>query len=163
MRRYRQGNEQKTLSIDLSPHHSSTEEMATMINRYRSGLEQDIAKYLRNNKVPFTYEVEKLTYTVPSSKHTYTPDFCIITQSGKQIYIEGKGIWAYDDRYKHLLIRQQYPGLDIRFVFSNSRSKIRKGSKTTYRDICEGRGRGQFRGVTWQYSDKKIPKVWLEE
>lgn len=79
------------------------------------------------------------------------------------MYIETKGIWAYDDRYKHYLIRCQHPELDIRFVFTRSKSRISKGSKTTYRDICEGRGRGVFRGVTWKYADKTIPKEWLNE
>jgi hypothetical protein len=132
-------------------------------NKYRSGLEKDIAAYLYKTKTAFTYEKDKLQYTVPATKRTYIPDFKIITKSGKEIFIEGKGIWVYDDRLKHLFIRNQYPHLDIRFVFSNSKSKIRKGSKTTYADICNGGGRGVFKGVVWKYSDKKIPKDWLEE
>jgi predicted nuclease of restriction endonuclease-like RecB superfamily len=134
-------------------------------NRYRSKIEGEIAKQLRNNKISFDYEPSwgKVVYTVPSKNSVYNPDFYITTRTGKTIIIEVKGIWVYEDRYKHLLLRQQHPELDIRFVFSSSKNRIRKGSKTTYRDICEGKGRGPFKGVVWHYADKKIPKEWLEE
>lgn len=132
-------------------------------NRYRSGLEDEIATQLEKSKTKYYYERGKIGYKIPASEHIYTPDFEVFTASGKCIIVEGKGIWVYEDRYKHLLIRQQHPELDIRFVFSSSKSKIRKGSKVTYADICEGRGRGIFKGVVWQYADKKIPKSWLEE
>lgn len=133
--------------------------------KFRSGLEEDISLQLRNLKIDHAYEPVwgKIPYTVPATQHIYTPDFYIITKSGKRIIIEGKGIWPYEDRHKHLLIRQQYPELDIRFVFSNPKSKIRKGSKTTYADICEGRGRAPFKGITWKYAKQKIPQSWLEE
>ena len=26
-----------------------------------------------------------------------------------------------------------------------------------------GKGRGNFKGVTWQYADRKVPVEWLEE
>lgn len=130
---------------------------------YRSGLEDTNAKLLTKKKVPFTYEVLKIQYTEPASKHTYTPDFVITTKSGKTIIVETKGIWAFKDRLKHLLVRQQHPDLDIRFVFTRSKSKIAKLSKTTYADICNGLGRGKFKGVTWQYADKTIPEDWLNE
>ena len=38
------------------------------------------------------------------------------------------------DRRKHLAIKRQHPKLDIRFVFENSRRKLRKGAKSTYGD-----------------------------
>jgi predicted nuclease of restriction endonuclease-like RecB superfamily len=134
-------------------------------NLYRSGLEVKIAEELNDLGVVYEFEPKenKIAYTVPSSEHTYTPDFVITTKSGKQIIIETKGIWDYADRNKHLLIRQQHPHLDIRFIFTRSKSRIRKGSSTTYADICEGRGRGPFKGVTWKYHDKTIPIEWIEE
>jgi hypothetical protein len=60
-----------------------------------------------------------------------------------------------DDRQKHLLIKQQHPEYDIRFVFSNSKSKLNKESKTTYADWCNKHG--------FQYADKLIPVDWLKE
>jgi hypothetical protein len=130
---------------------------------FRSGIEKEIAKQLKKAKVPYTYEKFKINYKYPEESRLYTPDFKIITRSGKEIIIEVKGIWIYSDRYKHLLVRRQYPELDIRFVFSRSKTRISKVSKTTYADICNGEGRGAFKDVIWKFSDKKIPKEWLNE
>ena len=132
---------------------------------WRSGLEESVAKDLDKKKIYYEYEPSdgKIVYKVPAKESTYTPDFYVTTKSGKTLIIESKGIWDYDDRFKLLLIKQQYPDLDIRFVFQRSKSKIRKGSKTTYADICRGDGRGPFKGITWPYADKNIPREWLEE
>ena len=130
---------------------------------YRSGLEDKVAEQLTAAGREFKYEQDKISYTVPEKIHTYTPDFTIVSDSGKVIYIETKGIWDSDDRYKHLLIRLQHPELDIRFVFQNSKAKIRKGSKTTYEDICNGLGRAPFKNICWKYSNKTIPTTWMEE
>ena len=131
--------------------------------KYRSGLERKAAVSLHRKKIPFSYEKEKIVYVVPSVERVYVPDFCIVTTSGKKIYIETKGIWDADDRRKHLLIKRQRPDLDIRFVFSNPNMRLSKKSKTTYADICEGRGRIPYRGVIWKYSAKTIPPDWLNE
>lgn len=117
---------------------------------YRSGLEETIAKDLREAGISFLYEDKKITYQV-NQVRTYTPDF--ILPNG--IIIETKGRFVVDDRMKHLMIREQYPHLDLRFVFSNSRNKIRKGSKTTYGDWCTKHG--------FLYADKRIPDEWLKQ
>ena len=133
---------------------------------YRSGLEYDTACDLRTKKnISYEYEPsdKKIVYIVPESTHKYTPDFVITTATGKTIIVETKGVFDSEDRKKHLLIRQQHPELDIRFVFTRSKARIRKRSKTTYADICEGRGRAPFKGITWKYSDKTIPEEWLNE
>ena len=132
---------------------------------FRSKLEEDNAKILDQNNIDYDFEPKwgKLKYEVPAKQCTYLPDFYVRTRSGKEIIIECKGIWVYDDRLKHLLIRILRPELDIRFVFSNSKNRIRKGSKTCYADICNGKGRGTFKGVTWQYADRKVTVEWLEE
>ena len=132
---------------------------------YRSGLEKEIATQLKNNKTEYSYEPAwgKISYIIPAKNCKYLPDFYITTKSGKQIIIEAKGIWVFTDRLKHYLIRKMHPKLDIRFVFSNPKSKIRKGSKTTYAHICEGKGRGMFKDIKWKYATKKIPQSWLDE
>lgn len=134
-------------------------------DRHRSGLEVRIAEELNKKKIVYEYEPKdgKLTYEVPSKTCTYTPDFYIRTKTGKEIIVESKGIWDYADRFKHLLIRQQHPHLDIRFVFTRAKQRIRKGSKTTYGDICSGLGRGPFRGIKWKYAEGTIPDEWLKE
>lgn len=132
---------------------------------YKSGLEIAVSEQLNELGVRYDFEPAdgRISYEVPAKEHTYTPDFVIQTKSGKTIIVETKGIWDYADRYKHLLIRQQHPDLDIRFVFTRSKQRIRKGSKTTYADICKGRGRSPFKGTCWKFADKKIPRSWLEE
>jgi len=118
---------------------------------YRSGLEDKIAEQLKSLSVPVRYEELKISYSVPESLHTYTPDF----ELPNGIIIESKGRFVATDRKKHLLIKQQQPTLDIRFVFSNSKAKINKGSKTSYADWCDKFG--------YQYSDKLIPEGWINE
>lgn len=118
---------------------------------WRSGLEQAVQEDLSARGVPYRYEEEKVRYTKPASAHTYCPDF--ILPNG--VVIETKGIFSPEDRKKHELIKAQHPGLDIRFVFSRSKSPIRKGSKTSYADWCVKRG--------FLYADKLIPPAWTEE
>lgn len=131
---------------------------------YKSKLEKTNAKLLEEKGIKFFYEPSegKIKYLIPASIHSYTPDFWLPKEGG-WIIVETKGIWEYTDRLKHVWIKTQYPDLDLRFVFSNSRSKTSKGAKQTYADVCEGRGRGIFRGLKWQYADKKIPESWLRE
>lgn len=117
---------------------------------YRSGLEQDTAKYLKQKGVNFTYEEFKIKWVDPKTK-TYTPDF--VLENG--IIIETKGRFISPDRAKHLAVRDQYPDLDIRFVFTNSRTKLYKGSKTTYGMWCDKYG--------FKYADRVIPNAWLKE
>jgi hypothetical protein len=88
---------------------------------------------------------------VPAKQHKYTPDY--VLPNG--VVIETKGRFLTEDRQKHLLIRAQYPDLDVRFVFSNPRAKIRKGSPTSYADWCEKH--------KFKYNAKVVPKEWLEE
>lgn len=118
---------------------------------YRSGLEEVVADSLRILDIDGEYEKHKIKYIVPSTDHVYTPDFKL----PNGIYIETKGRFVIEDRKKHILIKEQHPDKDIRFVFQNSRNKIRKGSKTTYADWCNKHG--------FLFADKVIPKNWLEE
>ena len=93
---------------------------------YRSGLEEKVSDSLRAFGIEPHYEEKYLEYIVPASKHKYTPDF--VLPNG--ILIETKGVWDSEDRKKHILIKAQHPELDIRFVFSRSKTPIYKGSKT---------------------------------
>lgn len=117
---------------------------------YRSGLEDRISDQLKSLSVPFEYEKLKIKYEV-NEVRTYTPDFKL----PNGIIVESKGRFVAADRKKHLLVRVQNPFLDIRFVFSNSKAKISKGSKTTYADWCDKHG--------FLYADKLIPEEWISE
>lgn len=92
-----------------------------------------------------------MPYTIPATDHIYTPDF--VLPNG--IIIEAKGLFETDDRQKHLLVKKQYPHLEIRFVFSNPNTKIYKGSKTTYAAWCEKHG--------YMYAKGFIPDEWLSD
>lgn len=118
---------------------------------FRSGLEDDVAKMLTEAGVPFTYEENKIKYIKPASEHQYTPDF----ELDNGLIVETKGRFLVADRKKHLLIKRQHPELDIRFVFSNSKQKLAKGSRTTYAAWCEKNG--------FLYADKTIPQHWINE
>ena len=117
---------------------------------YRSGLEEKVAAQLDGLSISYQYEKVKLKYVVNETR-TYTPDFLL----PNGIIIESKGRFVAADRKKHLLVKQQHPDLDIRFVFSNSKAKISKGSNTSYGDWCDKNG--------LLYADKLIPEEWVKE
>lgn len=117
---------------------------------YRSGLEENMAINLKERGVGFTYEEEKIRW-LDSKERTYTPDFVL----SNGIVVESKGRFVSADRRKHKEIKKQYPDLDLRFVFSNSRAKLYKGAKSTYGDWCDKNG--------FLYADKTIPEEWLTE
>ena len=79
--------------------------------RYRSGLEKEIAAFLKSCQKELRYELLKIEWEDLRYRH-YTPDF--ILDNG--IIIETKGMFDSEDRRKHLCIKKQYPKLDIRFV-----------------------------------------------
>lgn len=118
---------------------------------FRSGLEESIAEDLTSKGVGFSFEELVIPYVKPEKPAKYTPDF--VLENG--IIIESKGRFLTEDRQKHLLIQKQHPEYDIRFVFSNSKTKISKRSKTTYADWCDKHG--------FLYADKEIPNAWLKE
>jgi len=117
---------------------------------FRSGLEQTIAKQIKQARHKIRYEVMKIKW-VDFSIRSYTPDF--VLDNG--IILEVKGFWSTSDRRKHVEIKSQHEELDIRLVFENSKRKIRKGSKTTYGDWCKKKD--------ILYCDRVVPKIWLKE
>lgn len=120
---------------------------------YRSGLEEKVAAELTAKGVPVKFEDPDsvIRYTWPQEESKYTPDFRL----PNGIIIETKGRFVTKDRQKHKLIKEQHPDRDIRFVFSNSRQRISKTSKTTYAMWCEKYG--------FKFADKSIPDEWLRE
>jgi len=118
---------------------------------YRSGFEHKVSDQLKENKIKFEYETTVIDYIKPETNHTYTIDFTL----PNGILVETKGRWVLEDRKKHLLIKKQHPELDIRMVFQSSKTKIRKGSKTTYAMYCDKHD------IPW--AEKVIPESWLKE
>ena len=121
-------------------------------NGYRSGLEEDIGLQLKEAGIKAEYEPFRIPYIMPVQNRKYTPDY--VLPNG--IVIESKGRFTPEDRKKHLWIRDDYgDALDLRFVFSNPRGKLRKASKTSYADWCEKHG--------FLFASKEIPDEWLKE
>lgn len=98
-------------------------------SKFRSKFEERLSRHLEH--LGFKYEPIKIDYTVPESKHKYTPDFV----KGRLIY-ELKGRWTATDRKKMRLLVEQHPEYEIIMVFQNPNIKITKGSKTSYADYC---------------------------
>ena len=117
---------------------------------YRSGFEHKVSEQLTESKIKFGYEDTVINYIKPETHHKYTIDFTL----PNGILVETKGRWVIEDRKKHLLIKKQHPELDIRIVFQSAKTKIRKGSKTTYGDYCDKHG------IIW--AEKKVPESWLK-
>lgn len=117
---------------------------------YRSGLEEQECARLDSLGIPYGYEPLVLPYQQPAKPRKYTPDIVLLKNG---IVVETKGRFVTADRQKHILIQEQYPDLDLRFVFSNPKARISKQSKTTYAAWCESRG--------ILYAAKTIPLDWI--
>ena len=117
----------------------------------KSGLEEIIYKELKSKYIHFVYEGMKIKFELPTQQKTYTPDFPI----NNSFIVEAKGAFNSQDRKKHKLIKAQRPELDIRFIFSNSKTKIGKKSKTTYGMWCDKHD------IPW--AEKEIPESWFSE
>ena len=114
--------------------------------RYRSGLEEAIAHQIESANLPVIYEETTLDYIWPARPSRYTPDF------HPRHPLEVKGLLT-SKRHKMLLVKQQHPDLDIRFVFSNSNAPIYKGSPTSYAQWCDKHG--------FPWANRRIPDEWL--
>jgi len=119
---------------------------------FRSNFEVIVNQQLIDSGVPFSYEgpMNKVNFVRPAANRTYLADFLL----SNGIIIEAKGRFTTEDRKKHCLIKEQHPILDIRFLFTNARKKLRKGSKTTYAQWCDKIG--------FLYAQKFVPKEWIE-
>ena len=116
---------------------------------YRSGLEEKVCNNLQERNIHFVYEKDVVVYFKPRKECRYTPD--VTLDNG--IVIEIKGYLKREDRQKHILIQQQFPNLDIRFLFGNAKNKIYKNSKTTYADWCNKNN--------FKFCEKQIPNDWI--
>lgn len=92
---------------------------------YRSKFEKSVGEFLGTRAI---HEPERIYFIQPSKQRFYIPDFK--TQNG--IYIEAKGKWDADSRFKHVWLREQHPDKRIVIVFQNASVRLSKRSKTTY-------------------------------
>ena len=127
--------------------------------KYRSNGERDLAEFMICNKVLHEYEPVKVPYTLPVTKHNYTPDFCIYCEDGREILIEYKGRHRFggldkETRTKMIAVKEQHPELDIRLVFDRPGNKIGKSPKSkTWEQWADEQH--------YIYAHKTIPLSWL--
>lgn len=129
-----------------------TAQQAGLTHGWRSGLEEAVGDSLKERKARYEYEPFVIPYVQPTKPRRYTPDYLLLANG---IIIETKGRFVTADRQKHLMVKEQHPNLDIRFVFSNPKTRISKQSQTTYAQWCELKG--------FKYAAKDIPDAWLKE
>jgi hypothetical protein len=115
---------------------------------YRSMYEFHIFEAATESGQTLEYEPIKLRYELLGH---YVPDF--VLPNG--IIVEAKGQLDSRSRAKMLAVKKHNPELDIRFVFMDSRKKLRKGSSTTYADWCTKYG--------FKFADGMIPEEWFTE
>lgn len=126
---------------------------AEVLKATRSMFEARVLSHLIEKGVPYEYEQTVLKYVEPAHNRKYTPD--IKLPNG--IFVEVKGKLDADDRKKMLLVREQHPDLDIRFLFMRD-NKLTKASNTTYSAWSEKNG--------FKYAisaDGLIPEEWIAE
>ena len=116
-------------------------------SKFRSGLEEQVAKLLEGLGVTYEYESCKVPYTI---QHHYHPDFIL----PNHVHLETKGYWSPEDRRKIAAVKRDNPELDLRMVFQSPFNKISKKSKTTYAMWCEKHA------IPWT-SFHNIPLEWL--
>jgi hypothetical protein len=124
--------------------------------KFKSKFEASIAENLTHRGVPFAYESERLSYVLPPK--WYTPDFVIKGSDELRtwtVFVEAKGWFKSADRTKLLAVKAANPAADIRLLFMRGKTKLYKGSNTTYAQWAEENGFPWAEGVS-------IPKEWLK-
>lgn len=117
---------------------------------YRSAFEFAVAEEARKAGLKIRYEpADRKVKYVPKQK-TYLPDFEL--ENG--VLVETKGRLTTFDRTKHLLIAEQHPELDIRFVLMYD-NKLDKDSETRYSEWMEKHG--------FKYHMRTIPPDWCSQ
>jgi predicted nuclease of restriction endonuclease-like RecB superfamily len=121
---------------------------------YRSGFEVSVAKKLsqlkrRLRSFKVKYEDDAFDYVL---EKRYIPDFKIIKDDGTVIYIEAKGLFDRESRWKMLAAREQNPDVTFVLLFMSD-NKIQKGAKMRYSDWCNK--------YDFDYSIGTIPERWL--
>lgn len=116
--------------------------------------------------VGYEDQARKVQYTVPAVKKWYLCDFFLPKLDGGIMHIDFKGVWSAQDREKFLLLKQQYPAMDLRLVFQGDPYKMYIGSTktTSYADICTaGKGTGKWKELELPFAHLVIPDAWLAE
>jgi hypothetical protein len=115
--------------------------------RYRSAFEAGVARNLTGRHVGFEYEGKQLFYT---TAHVYRPDFVL----SNGVVIEVKGYFPASDRTKLLAVREANPDVVIRLLFQNAKTRLSRGSKTTYGQWADRHG--------FEWAQSTVPDEWIK-
>lgn len=120
----------------------------------RSKLELKFEDILIANNAEYGYEVTVIPYIVPESNHKYTVDWSLLNGP----LIETKGYLSdHQERTKYVLLKQQYPELDLRFVFDNP-NKLCGGTKYSHAKWADKYG------IRWcSIKDVEQIQQWINE
>ncbi len=130
--------------------------VATMVGMRSMGEVRYSAREHEETGTPYEYEPDTFPYHVEETRN-YTPDFRY-EKTGRakyraHFYVEYKGVLTVADRKKAKLFREQYPKVELYFVFEKPKNKINKASKTTYGMWCDQHG--------FEWSDK-LERKWFK-
>jgi hypothetical protein len=135
---------------------------AKVKREFRNPLEDGGARQLRKAGIKFSYEKLRVPYTVPAREAKYVTDF---VPDDTNIILEFKGHFGHgvdmkrrstEERHKYILVKEQHPELDVRFVFQRASTPIYPKSPTSHGQWAEDHG--------FKWSDKgTIPPAWLAE
>lgn len=135
----------------------------------RSKFEETIGKALDKLKgVKWWYEPLRIPYKYTTTRY-YIPDFVIYKGKLKRprkpltldklkdtILIEAKGWFKSRDRTKMMFLKEQYPHLDIRFLFQQDNKLTKAKNSMRYSEWAEKNG------FQWSVGEE-VPKEWINE
>lgn len=117
--------------------------------RFKSKFEETVYANAKRSRKKIEYEPYKLPYTY---RLNYIPDF----ELANGILVEAKGYFPSRDRVKMIAVKESNPDRDIRLLFMNAKTKLRKGSSMTYGDWAIK--------YDFKYAEgNKIPLEWFKE
>jgi len=144
----------------------------SLLRGFRSIPEMQFYDMAKAKGLKFNYEdaTQKVHYTIPAKKEWYLCDFFFPKKDGTTMFIDTKGEWVAKDREKFYLLKQQFPDMDLRIIFTrNPRTQwIGKRGVTSYADICTlGKGRGIWKefSIPFDHMTTKrfLPAAWQKE
>lgn len=109
-----------------------------------------MAEHLEGKGIRYEYEPKESKMPYTPKTRVYLPDF--VLPNG--VILESKGRLTSDDRVKHLLLKEQHPDADIRFVFKVD-NKLSPKSPTRYSEWCEKNG------FPYCFIGDGVPDEWL--
>lgn len=107
--------------------------------KFLSKFEKSLAETLDKSKMHWQYEPMSVDWQPPVS--TYTPDFVVTMPDGTAQYVEVKGFLDVGSRIKMLCVKEQYPDLDIAFLFMRGNNRLTKAKNSlTYTEWAKKNG-----------------------